>query len=181
MIKLKDGNVIFNLGLLFDEQTEKKIIDYSQELALIQNGPYTLGSGSTPHVTVLQFEAPLSEADLIWAKVEELATKDFTINFKGMVWDRWMGFDVWWIKVLKSQILHELQVEAMRLLSGYSFLNNILDRYEPHSTLLAYPQMTQFPAFRTNPDLTYLENLNVRLSLGRSGPTFQFAEQLFPN
>ncbi len=176
----KSENIIFNLGLLFDPQTEKRITSYSQELAQIQNGPYTLGLNSRPHISVLQFQAPLEEADKIWQKVEDLAKQELQVDFKGMAWDHWYDFDVWWIKVLKSQKLSQLQAEAIKRLNGYNFINNLHDRYEPHSTLLAYAQVSRFPAFRPDSELTYFQNLKVHLSLGRSGPIFQYAEQIFP-
>ena len=70
-----------------------------------------------------------------------------------------------------------LQADAIQALSGFNFLNGTGEKYEPHLTLLAWEEDQTFPPFPIKSEFMNLENIHVSLTLGTSGPQFQYAER----
>ena len=184
------STILFNFGFLLEDTFAKKLEDYSKQIKKIHEGEYFLGVDSQPHVTVLQFEAPESKASEIWDRLKPLAEdsipltlRDLTIgNFDGFMMGQKKHLDVLWLKVLRKKNLEDLQANAISALRSFnpSFLNGIGECYEPHATLAAWSSETHFPSIPLYEYLLKPQIVLGTLTLGKSGPSCQYAKKLFP-
>jgi 2'-5' RNA ligase len=175
------AKIIFNLGLLPEASFSKKLVDCSQALKVTKNSVYSLNEKSLPHITILMFEGSEDKGKEIWAKVKHLAEKPFTLSFRGLAIDRWRDWDCVWLRVVRSRELEKLQADALSALSLFelSFVNGVGDLFDPHATLSAWPLQSECPAIPLDTVPFGASNVQARLTLGKSGPTYQYAEKLF--
>ena len=173
------ARVIFNFGFLIEDAISQKIVHLSEQLCHGQNPVYSLGSHSLPHVTVLQFEDELSKAPELWARLRAISAGPHSIDFRGLVLDRWRDWDVVWLKVIRHDWLAALQAKAVPLLSEYSFVNATGERFEPHITLAGWNSKDSMDGMAIPADLINRSAVGVRLGLGVSGPNFQYERELF--
>lgn len=175
-----DSKIIFNLSLIPEPEFSARLMDYSQKLQSILNGEYFLGPESLPHVTLLQFEAAENKAKDLWRLVEHLSEKVSHLDYRGLSIEKWGDLDCLWLRVARKSELMRLQDKAIKLLPPQmKFLNGIGEEYEPHSTLAAWKALSYLPTIPLDPALFGASRVGVQLTLGKSGPTYQFARKLF--
>lgn len=173
------ARVVFNFGFLIEEAISQKIVHLSEQLCHGQNPVYTLGRHSLPHVTVLQFEEEFSKAPELWTRLQDISEGPHSIDFRGLVLDRWRNWDVVWLKVIRHDWLVALQAKAVTLLTEYSFVNATGDRFEPHVTLAGWESKGTMDGIDIPADLINRSSVGVRLGLGVSGQNFQYERELF--
>jgi 2'-5' RNA ligase len=171
-------NILFNVGLLLEESFQKKLIDYSQQLLKVQPAFYSLGKESIPHVTLLQFHGDEEAASEIWEKIQFLSHSEIKLDFLGLHLDRWNRWNCFWVRVRKTRELEQLQAKAIQALQRNSFVNGVGERFDPHSTLLAWPEAPFFPPFPIGTEVMNQTQVQARLTLGKSGPNYQYAQCL---
>ena len=173
-----NSNVIFNFGLLFDDSFSRSLVSASQLFSKHKVLEYSLGENSLPHVTILQFPAPLSEGENIWRKLSAPAMPNIEIHFHGLAFDRWRNWDGIWLRIKHCPKLREAQKQAAQILGNLEYVNSLGDAYEPHATLAAWPSENTLPSFPI-PDAVLDRKAQTYYSLGISGPQFQYERCLF--
>lgn len=172
-------SILFNVGLLLEESFQRKLIEYSQTLLRIQPALYSLGEGSLPHVTLLQFHGKVEDSERIWEKLQPFQQIDLKLDFLGLYLERFNHWNVFWVRVRRSRELEHLQAQVLKLLQRDSVINGVGDRFDPHATLLAWPESPWIPAFPIATDVIHQPQIRARLTLGKSGPNYQYAECLY--
>lgn len=170
--------VVFNFGFILEEKLSQEIIQFSEKVCASQEAVYRLSKNSLPHITVLQFEDFLEKAETLWSLLQNIPTKT-TLDIRGLVLDRWRNWDVLWLKVKRPQWLFDLQWEAMKQLPSYSFVNGTAENFEPHITVGAWESKRKWEGIDIPETLINRSEGEVTLTLGRSGPNFQYEQVLY--
>lgn len=117
----------YNVALLFDEETNKEIINYSKEINKNFDTTSELDEKSIPHITIFKFEAEDFK--------EELSFKPFKVTFSGLTLLPSKDGETWVeISVLKNKYFTEI-IEKLSKLKNIKILNEIGDTFRPHITL----------------------------------------------
>ena len=179
MIHEEKKSTIFNLSLLPEPDFSRALIAFSEALSGVRAGDYVLGRHSLPHVTVLQFAGQEHEAMSLWDRLKEMRNRIFYIDYLGLALDPWDQSYCLSLRVRKTRELENLQNEALRLFDRRAYFNGLGADYDPHSTLLAWDAGSSIPSFPVDRQLLGRRGVKAHLSLGLSGPRFQFARSLF--
>lgn len=168
-------SLIYNIALLpIDNNFNQKLVHYSQEIDI--NAPYKLGRDSLPHITLLQFQMDAADLEILKANFHRL--EDFNISTLGFSFARFKHLDSWAIDIKKTTDLVALQ-RKLKEQFDITSINGFGDEFSPHFTLAAWESQNNLPIkFNIDENIVYQDNIKCRLSLGISGPKFQFAKEL---
>jgi len=170
--------MIYNIGFLFkDEKFNSYLKKLSQKYGENIDSKYILGINSLPHITVLQVEGE-KENILKTLKSEKLLNYRFTLSLSNFHCIKSADNSVWYeLQINPTKELIDFQQRIYFALGKPNIKNKIGENYRPHITLGFIE--------KDSPKLTYLlqENLEYSsiegfLSLGISGPEFQFEEEI---
>lgn len=166
---------IYNIALLpIDDSFNQKLIHYSQVIDI--NAPYKLGKDSLPHITLLQFQMDDSDLEILKSNFQRLEV--FNISTLGFSFARFKHLDSWAVDILKSSELVSLQ-KKLKEQCNILPINGFADSFSPHFTMAAWESQNNLPIkFDIEENIIYQDNIKCRLSLGISGPNFQFAKEI---
>ena len=166
---------IYNIALLpIDDSLNQRLINYSQEIDI--NAPYKLGQNSLPHITLLQFKMDDSKLEILKSNFQKL--EKFNISTLGFSFARFKHLDSWAIDILKNFELSSLQKNIKEQFNILP-INGFADTFSPHFTMAAWESQNNLPIkFNIDENIIYQDNIKCKLSLGISGPHFQFAKEI---
>lgn len=171
--------VIFNFGLLFDKSFSNELVEVSRSFGVQKKLDYLLGEDSLPHVTILQFPGILTDAEVLWRRLEKISMPPVQLHFHGLAFDRFRSWDGIWLRIKFCQELRNVQTEATSALGNLEYVNGLGELYEPHSTLAAWPKEDRLPNFQIPNDVLDRKGVPCHYTLGISGPNFQYQKCLF--
>lgn len=175
-----------NVALLFDDEMAQQIAELSQRVNQQMPGKYVVGENSLPHVTVAQV---MTEDESVIEQLHSyIAGCDgpiLKIDFDGAYANQSSSGDYVWsgLKVVPSVELVDLQRELLCIAGNNPIHNGIGDDYFPHATLGRHDNVSEEQvgaALKIESSLVQLKGVPVRLALGKSGPQYQFEEEMLP-
>lgn len=164
-----------NFGLLFDEEHNRVFTEYSRSMTSDLKTDFTLGDKSLPHLTVLQYESEERDLMPMWDQLSVLLTKPLLLDLAGLTLLPSKDGHVWVeISVLKKENLALLQARALSIIGDRKVHSGVRDSYRPHITIARVLDCCKFPPVYLDDLVIRRRNVVGRLSLGLSGPNYQY-------
>lgn len=142
-----------------------------------------LGRGAAPHLTILQIEAEVDEADRLWAAaVERSLPMSVEMDAAGLCILPTPDSLESWIEVpiLKSQALSELQSGLLlsEVIGHRPIFNGVGDEFRPHVTVGLVDGLARSIPELTAPGNILRRRIAGRLCLGISGEHYSLVQIL---
>ena len=171
--------------LIFDENNNSDLINYSEEISKSYNSVFTLGEGFIPHATLVQFRHSDLDATKVWREAYEKGIpREIEVIGAGICFLPAPENSETWLEIplLKSSVLDRLQRDTLHMdwISRSEILNGTKDAFRPHITL----------GLNDKPSILDIQNVSLpgnllrrkfiaRVALAETGPYYSVPKIIF--
>lgn len=172
-------NRVFNFALCFEAAVQESFIRYSEHVVGSGMADFTLGSGSLPHLTLLQFELDSDDTAYIAQQIRRLAKEPIQLQLMGLTLLPTKDGHLWIeVSVLKSDVLLSLQRAALGVVGDATVHSGVGDAYRPHITVARLLKQEVAPRVSVAYDIVRRSNVIGHAVVGMSGPQYQLVRIL---